>query len=127
MKIFCTTVPSEDLGWDAAPWLQLTWAEPVTLSEIVVVLDADVQEDLINLHHHRSPFEALPTLLADYTLETRTAGTDWTPVAEVKDNHHRAQRHVLPTPIEATDLRLTAFRTHGNSRAHVVSIRAYRS
>ncbi|GAA1561859.1 hypothetical protein GCM10009804_18260 [Kribbella hippodromi] len=118
---------SEDLAWDASPWLQLTWPEPVTLAEIVVVLDADVQEDLINLHHHRTPFEALPTLLADYTLEARTAGADWTVVAEVSGNHHRTQRHLLPTPIEATELRLTAHRTHGNPRAHVVSIRAYRS
>ncbi|HEY3556713.1 MAG TPA: FAD-dependent oxidoreductase, partial [Kribbella sp.] len=60
---------SEDLAWDPNPWLELTWPEPVELSEIVVVLDDDVQEDLINLHHHRTPFECLPTLLADYSVE----------------------------------------------------------
>jgi hypothetical protein len=116
---------SEDLAWDPTPWLELTWPEPVEVSEVVVVLDADVQEDLINLHHHRTPFESLPTLLADYTLEARTETTDWHPIAEVTANHHRTQRHRLETAVHATQLRLTAHKTNGAPRAHVVSIRVY--
>jgi hypothetical protein len=107
------------------PWLELTWPEPVELTEVVVILDADVQEDLINLHH-RTPFESLPTLLSDYTLESRN-GPDapWQLVATVTANHHRTQRHRLDTPTRATHLRLTAHTTNGAPRAHVVSIRAY--
>ncbi|MEV4261047.1 FAD-dependent oxidoreductase [Kribbella sp. NPDC049584] len=117
---------SEDLAWDPNPWLELTWPEAVELSEVVVILDADVQEDLINLHHHRTPFEALPTLLSDYTLESRN-GTKapWHPIATVTANHHRTQRHHLDTPTQATHLRLTTHTTNGAPRAHVVSIRAY--
>ena len=117
---------SEDLAWDPNPWLELTWPEPVELSEVVVILDADVQEDLINLHHHRTPFESLPTLLSDYTLESRN-GIDapWHPIATVTANHHLTQRHHLHTPTQATHLRLTTHATNGAPRAHVVSIRAY--
>jgi hypothetical protein len=116
---------SEDLAWDPNPWLELSWPEPVDLSEIVVVLDADVQEDLINLHHHRTPFESLPTLLATYTLEVRNGQGPWHSVAEVTANHHRTQHHPLNTPTPVTHLRLTTHNTNGAPRAHVVSIRAY--
>ncbi|TCC20153.1 FAD-dependent oxidoreductase [Kribbella speibonae] len=116
---------SEDLAWDSEPWLELTWPEPVELSEIVVVLDADVQEDLINLHHHRTPFETLPTLLAAYDLEVRDGDGPWQLVAAVTDNHHRTQHHHLHTATQATQLRLTTRQTNGAQRAHVVSIRAY--
>ncbi|MEU8227822.1 FAD-dependent oxidoreductase [Kribbella sp. NPDC048915] len=116
---------SEELAWDAAPSLELTWAEPVELSEIVVILDADLQEDLINLHHHRTPFEILPTLLAAYDVELRLGDGPWQPIAQVRDNHHRTQRHHLNAPSRATNLRLTARETNGAPRAHVVSIRAY--
>ncbi|MFD7158165.1 FAD-dependent oxidoreductase [Kribbella sp. NPDC059898] len=116
---------SEDLAWDPTPWLELTWPEPVELSGIVVILDADVQEDLINLHHHRTPFESLPTLLAAYTLEVRNGPGPYQPIAHITDNHHRTQHHPLPTPTQATHLRLTTHKTNGTPRAHVVSIRAY--
>ncbi|HEY3561816.1 MAG TPA: pyridine nucleotide-disulfide oxidoreductase, partial [Kribbella sp.] len=102
-----------------------TWPEPVELSEIVVVLDDDVQEDLINLHHHRTPFECLPTLLADYSVELRNGDGPWQSIAQVTDNHHRTQRHHLKSPMPATHLRLTAHRTNGAPRAHVVALRAY--
>ena len=116
---------SEDLAWDPNPWLELTWPEPVTLSEIVVVLDADVQEDLINLHHHRTPFESLPTLLSAYDLEIRNGSGPWQQIAQVTANHHRTQHHHLQTPTQATHLRLTTHETNGAPRAHVVSIRTY--
>jgi hypothetical protein len=116
---------SEDLAWDPNPWLELAWSSPVELSEVVVVLDDDVQEDLINLHHHRTPFECLPTLLADYDLEVRNGDGPWEPVAQVTGNHHRTQHHHLETAVRVTHLRLIARRTNGASRAHVVSLRAY--
>ncbi|TDW88859.1 FAD-dependent oxidoreductase [Kribbella sp. VKM Ac-2566] len=118
---------SEDLAWDSEPWLELAWPEPVDLSEIVVILDADVQEDLINLHHHRTPFESLPTLVADYDVEVRNGDGPWQQIAQVTDNHHRTQHHRLETPTRVTQLRLTTRRTNGAPRAHVVSIRAYSS
>ncbi len=116
---------SEDLAWDPEPWIQLTWPTPVELSEIVVILDADVEEDLINLHHHRTPFESLPTLLNTYTLEAQSPTGDWHPIATVQSNHHRTLRH--PVSVTTTAVRLKAQATNGTPRAQVVAIRAYSS
>lgn len=116
---------SEDLAWDPSPWIELSWRTPVEIAEIVVVLDADVDEDLINLHHHRTPFESLPTLLNSYILEAGQASADWHPIATITSNHHRTVRHSLPTPTRLTRLRLRPLSTNGTPRAHVVSIRAY--
>ena len=85
----------------------------------------DVEEDLINLHHHRTPFESLPTLVAAYDVEVRNGDGPWQTVAQVTDNHHRTLHHHVQT--RATHLRLTTRRTNGAPRAHVVSIRAYSS
>jgi len=114
---------SEDLAWDPEPWIQLTWPTPVDLTEIVVILDADVEEDLINLHHHRTPFESLPTLLNTYTLESQTPTGTWHPITTHTNNHHRTTHH--PVSLTTTTLRLKALSTNGTPRAHVVAIRAY--
>ncbi|TWD79552.1 FAD dependent oxidoreductase [Kribbella amoyensis] len=117
---------SEDLAWDPEPTLDLTWPDPVELGEVVVILDDDVEEDLINLHHHRSPNEILPTLLRDYDLEARDASGNWAPVGSVRANRRRRINHVLDEPRSVSALRLTARATNGAPRAHVVSVRAYR-
>ncbi|MFI6828721.1 FAD-dependent oxidoreductase [Kribbella sp. NPDC050241] len=116
---------SEDLAWDPDPWIELSWSAPVDVSEVVVILDDDVEEDLINLHHHRTPFTSLPTLLESYTLEARNRTADWHPIATVTNNHHRTHRHPLPTPTPITHLRLKPHTTNGSPRAHVTSLRAY--
>ncbi|WP_433162520.1 FAD-dependent oxidoreductase [Kribbella sp. CA-247076] len=115
---------SEDLAWDPEPWIQLTWPTPVDLTEIVVILDDDVEEDLINLHHHRTPFDVLPTLLHTYALEAQTP-TGWHTITTVTDNHHRTHHH--PVTLTTTALRLRALQTNGSPRAHLTSIRAYGS
>jgi hypothetical protein len=116
---------SEDLAWDPTPTLTLTWPDPVELTEVVVLLDDNVEEDLINLHHHRTPYEVLPTLLNTYTLESQTPEGAWHPLTTIESNHHRLHRHPLPVPISLTALRLTVTTTNGTPRAHVNSIRAY--
>ncbi|WP_432942505.1 FAD-dependent oxidoreductase [Kribbella sp. CA-253562] len=116
---------SEDLAWDPAPRLELTWSEPVEVAEVVVILDDDVEEDLINLHHHRTPYEVLPTLLRDYRLEGRSPDGEWWHVATVEGNRRRRQVHRLPRPAVLDALRLTVSATNGAPRAHVVSVRAY--
>ncbi|ONI68656.1 pyridine nucleotide-disulfide oxidoreductase [Kribbella sp. ALI-6-A] len=116
---------SEDLAWDPAPRLEVRWPEPVEVGEVVVILDDDVEEDLINLHHHRTPYEVLPTLLRDYQLEGRTADGEWQHVATVEANRRRRQVHRLARPALLSALRLTVTATNGARRAHVVSLRAY--
>ncbi|MFF2961810.1 hypothetical protein ACFVT1_23405 [Streptomyces sp. NPDC057963] len=55
--------------------------QPVTLRRIDVLADDDVNEDLINLHHHKAPFDTLPTLLRDYRVEARAADGTWRTVS----------------------------------------------
>lgn len=121
---------SEPLGTGSA-WLLAEWAEPVTLRQVDLVFDDCVHEDLINLHHHRTPFEVLPELVRDYHLEARTPQGDWVLLANDVDNHTRHHRLHLhgrggaPGPIEASALRLTVSATNGAPSAHVLSLRAY--
>ncbi|MFB4284560.1 FAD-dependent oxidoreductase [Nonomuraea sp. MTCD27] len=105
--------------------LDLEWAEPVTIARIEVIADDDVNEDLINLHHHRTPFEVLPTLVRGYRVEVRRGGA-WHAVAETRENRRRRNVHVLDEPVPADALRIVVEATNGAPSAHVVAVRAYR-
>jgi hypothetical protein len=116
---------SEDLAWDSVPQLELAWPEPVDVAEVTVILDDDVEEDLINLHHHRTPFDVLPTLVRDYELQALDAAGEWQTVAAVVENRRRRQTHRLEVPLTTSRLRLAVGATNGATRAHVVSVRVY--
>ncbi|MEL5958764.1 FAD-dependent oxidoreductase [Streptomyces sp. CLV115] len=109
----------------AGAWLELAWPQPVTLGRIDVLADDDVNEDLINLHHHRTPFETLPTLLRDYRVEARDADGIWRTVSRTTDNRRRRQVHTLDEPVTSTALRIVVEATNGAPSAHVVAVRAY--
>lgn len=102
--------------------LRLAWPREVTIGRVEVIADDDVNEDLINLHHHRTPFEVIPTLLRDYHVEVRRAGA-WTRVASVTGNRRRRNVHVLETPVAADALRIVVDATNGDQHARVISVR----
>lgn len=109
---------------DHQPWLRLDWASPVEVDELQVVLDDDVALDLINLHHHITEDEVMPTLVRDYDLEVGLGGS-WRTIAQVRGNRHRHQRHGLGSTQTIDALRLTVLTTNGAPRAQVVKLRAY--
>ena len=109
---------------DPAPELELEWDTPVTVAELQVLLDDDVAVDLINLHHHITPDEVMPTLLRDYDLQVK-GEAGWATLAEIRGNRRRHNRHRLDAPRTITALRLRALATNGADRAHVVKLRAY--
>ncbi|MEV0792553.1 FAD-dependent oxidoreductase [Kribbella sp. NPDC050459] len=115
---------SASLSDDPTPTVQLDWPEPVTLTEVQLVLDDDLDTDLINLHHHWTPDEIMPTLLRDYDLEASRDG-NWRVLAEVRDNRRRHRRHRLDQPTTVDALRIRVLATNGARYAHVVKIRAY--
>ncbi|MFF2327465.1 MULTISPECIES: FAD-dependent oxidoreductase [unclassified Streptomyces] len=117
---------SGPLGGNGSAWLQLAWPQPVTLSRIEVIADDDVNEDLINLHHHRTPFETLPTLLRDYRVEARAADGGWQVLARASANRRRRRMHTLGAPVTTTAVRIVVESTNGAASAHVVAVRAYR-
>lgn len=103
--------------------VRLDWAEPVVLGSVRIVFNDDVDEDLVNLHHHRTDFEVVPELVTDYRLEARVDG-EWTTVAEVAGNRHRHRIHDLPR-VTADALRLTALATGGARFVSVHALKAY--
>ncbi|MFJ5613139.1 FAD-dependent oxidoreductase [Streptomyces sp. NPDC093221] len=118
---------SEPVREGTPEWLELAWDEPVALRRIEVVADDDVNEDLINLHHHRTPFDTLPTLVRDYRVEVRdAAGADWRVLDRVTANRRRRRVHVLEEPVTARAVRIVVEATNGAASAHVVAVRAYR-
>lgn len=117
---------SKPMSIDPEPWLELSWPEPASIEEISVIFDDDLDEDLINLHHHRTPFRVLPTLVRDYRLEGRSAGSqEWDTLVAVAGNRQRHVRHRLEGPVTIQALRLVVTATNGASEARVVSLRAW--
>lgn len=116
---------SAPLTDDPAPWLELAWPEPVTLGRIEVVADDDVNEDLINLHHHRTPFDTLPTLLRDYRVEARDPDGTWRVIARAEDNRRRRGTHTPAAPVTTAAIRVVVEATNGAAAAHIVAVRAH--
>ncbi len=116
---------SERLDTDPEPWLALAWDTPQRLGRIMITFNDDVNEDLINLHHHRTPFRVIPELVRAYELEARIDDA-WQTIARVTDN--RVRRRVHDVDLDGvTDLRLRVLATNGSAHAEVVEIRAYAS
>ncbi|MCZ8516994.1 FAD-dependent oxidoreductase [Paenibacillus filicis] len=105
-------------------WLELSWPKPVNVRTVHITFNDDVNEDLINLHHHRTPFEVIPELIKNYSVQVHANG-DWITAAEGHNNHKRKQVHTLDSVIAADKLRIVADSTNGCSRAEIVEVRVY--
>ncbi|OUS78785.1 pyridine nucleotide-disulfide oxidoreductase [Paenibacillus sp. MY03] len=106
------------------PWLELSWSEPVGAVEVHLTFNDDVNEDLINLHHHTTPFETMPELVKDYRIEAWVDG-DWQVLHRETDNRRRKRVHVLPETVATDKLRVVAESTNGCPYAQIVEIRVY--
>ena len=56
------------LGSKETEVLCFNWETPQTISEVLLTLNDDVNEDLVNLHHHRTAFDIIPELIKDYEI-----------------------------------------------------------
>ncbi|MFS0894172.1 FAD-dependent oxidoreductase [Microbacterium sp. 179-I 3D3 NHS] len=115
---------SERLADDRSPWLALDWPEPVEVAQVDVVFNDDVDIDLVNLHHHRTPWPVIPELVRDYRIEALIGG-EWMPVAAAAHNRERLRRHRLDASVTTTGIRLVIQATNGSEWASVVSLRAF--
>lgn len=115
---------SEPLAEREAAWIELQWEQEVSIREIHLTFQDDVNEDLINLHHHRTPFQVIPELVKDYRIEAHTPlGT--IEIVNRKNNRRRKNIHRLDHPITASSLRLIVESTNGSPRAEIVETRVY--
>ncbi|MEK5435269.1 MULTISPECIES: FAD-dependent oxidoreductase [Paenibacillus] len=116
---------SEELSCGEEACLELSWTDrPVELNQVHIVFNDDVNEDLINLHHHRTPFDTIPELVRDYRLEAFSEGK-WTVLHREKGNYKRKRIHRLPAPVKASALRLVVEASNGGRFAEVVEVRVY--
>jgi len=103
-------------------WIALQWSTQQNVQEIHVTFNDDVNEDLINLHHHKTEFEIIPELVKDYRIEYEDNG-QWQRLLEVKDNRQRKRKHVLDRAVVTERLRLVVAQTNGTPYAEVIEIR----
>ncbi|RAV20187.1 FAD-dependent oxidoreductase [Paenibacillus contaminans] len=115
---------SEPMQAGRSEWLELSWEKTVTVGSVHLTFNDDVNEDLINLHHHTTPFEAIPELVRDYRLEAYANG-EWSVIAERKNNHKRKQVHHLDAPLAADRLRVVVEATNGSPCAEIIEVRVY--
>lgn len=116
---------SEPMTLDTEPWLTLEWENEQTVREVHLIFNDDVNEDLINLHHHRTPFEILPELVKAYRIEAQDAAGNWQTLIAESGNRRRKRVHRLEAAVQAKALRLTVEETNGSKHAEVIEIRAY--
>ncbi|WP_256758820.1 FAD-dependent oxidoreductase [Cohnella sp. WQ 127256] len=105
-------------------WLELSWPQPVNVRTVYLTFNDDVNEDLINLHHHRTSFETIPELVKDYRVQAYTNGA-WLTVVECRNNRKRRTVHRLDRAVAADRLRVWIDSTNGCDRAEIVEIRVY--
>lgn len=115
---------SEPMKPGSEEWVELKWQSPETVSEIHIIFNDDVNEDLINLHHHRTPFEVIPELVKDYRLEACVGG-EWRTLLRETDNRKRKRVHRLEQEVRAERLRVVVESTNGTRHAQIVEVRVY--
>jgi hypothetical protein len=101
-------------------WLELAWAGTASIREVQCLFDSDLDRHLTNTWIS-APYAIEPDLVKDYDIELKQKGV-WRKVAEVRDNHQRRCRHVLPEAIPAEALRLFVRSTNGTPRAQVYAV-----
>ena len=84
---------SEEMTAGNPEWMQLEWKEEKRIAEIHLTFNDDVNEDLINLHHHRTDFEAIPEVVRSYRIEALIQ-EEWVEIAGEQDNHKRKRVHI---------------------------------
>ena len=102
----------------------LEWDENQEIGSVDLVFNDDVDVDLVNLHHHRTPFAVIPEVVRDYRIEVETA-SGWQTTVSVTDNRVRHRRHVFDAPVSTTRLRLVIGATNGSEWATVHGIRVF--
>jgi len=108
-------------------WIELTWDEPVELSEIQITFDTGFHRELtlsasdgVTARTIRGP---QPETVRDYRLIVTTPkGTS--SLIEETSNHQRLRRHRIEKQL-VNSLRLEVFHTNGSDHVRVYEIRCY--
>lgn len=110
---------------NASEWLQFDFQTKIPLLEVRLTFDDDVNEDLINLHHHFTPNSIMPELIKKYRVLYLENG-NWNEAYVV--NNNRKRHHVIrfEKPLNTEALRIEFVDTNGSEFISVYEIRAYK-
>jgi hypothetical protein len=115
---------SEPLVAGRGAWFELEWDHVVSIAEIRLTFNDDVNEHLINLHAYHTPFEVPPTLVADYHIQAAIGGS-WATIADVRNNRRRRRVHRFSASVKAERARVVVTRTNGAPDAEIIAISIY--
>ncbi|MFC9558645.1 FAD-dependent oxidoreductase [Agromyces sp. NPDC056965] len=116
---------SEPITDGREEFVELRWMERQAIGCIELLFNDDVDEDLVNLHHHRTPFVVMPELVRDYRVDIETDDGGWAPLVTVAGNRVRRRVHELEAPVESAALRVVVEATNGDERAMIVAVRVF--
>lgn len=105
-------------------YINLTWNKEQEIQQINLTFNDDVNEDIINLHHHRTYFNEVPELVKDYQIQYEKDGK-W---IEIERNTNNRVRHIvrkLDQKIKTKKVRINIFQTNGSSQISVNEVRVY--
>lgn len=103
--------------------ISLTWEETQEVSEIILTFNDDVNEDLVNLHHHRTSFETMPELIKDYEI-WGISGVKRQLLAKVVGNRVRQRKHQFD-PQQVDRLEINLLETNGSQFKSLFEVRVY--
>ena len=118
-----------DAGSGLPAWLEIRWAQPVSLREIVIVFDTGLHR-LLTLSQADGYTRKMlwgqpqPETVRDYAIAVEEGGS-WHDIEHVQGNYQRRRVHRLQAPVTTSALRITVTATHGIDHARIVEVRAY--
>lgn len=115
---------SDEMKDNQEEWVTLSWDQSISISKVHITFNDDVNEDLVNLHHHFTPFEIIPELVKDYKLQVLVED-EWKTIMAVKDNRKRKRVHQIDNPVSTNKLRIFIESTNGCPRAEIIEVRVY--
>ena len=113
---------------DEGQWIELSWDEPVTISEIQITFDTGFHRQLTLSASDSASRNIIrgpqPETVSDYTLSITDSDGTRSEIANVEGNYQRLRRHHFEAS-SIRSLRLHVNATHGSPHIRVFEIRCY--
>lgn len=119
-------------GPDAGPptWIELAFDAPCAPREIQLVFDTGLHRHLTLSHHDGYTASKMlwgqpqPETIRDYDIEGFD-GNAHRALLQIRNNHQRLRRHLLPNPAPLQAIRITIHATNGLNHARLCEVRVY--
>ncbi|WP_246578232.1 hypothetical protein [Clostridium frigoris] len=107
-------------------WIELQWENNIDINEIHVTFNDNVNEDLINLHHHHTDFPVIPELIKNYKIEVYK-DNKWEIIISKKNNRERNAifKNINKMSVCKLRINIEATNANGSKRAELVEVRVY--